>query len=273
MRTLARLFAALAAAALVFLGVGYWNATRPPIVVAHEQRLPGLPPGSRIRVAVFADTHYGFPDMSGERLRGIVAQVNALKPDLILLAGDYHGGKLLDLAPSPRMEPAVEPFAALKAPLGVFAVMGNHDNSRWAPVVFAKQGEPKLLVNQRLDVGPLVVAGANSVAHGSNIAGTLAGPGLEKPVLLILHEGDQLSHEERPPGLHILAFAGHTHGGQIILPFVGNVGKKVLGNSACWRGPCTINGWPIIVTSGIGTSWLPIRYGVPPEILLITLTP
>lgn len=273
MKAIARLFAALAAAALLFLGIGFRNATRPPIIVEQQMQLPGLPPGSHMRVALLSDTHHGFPDMSRERLQRIVSQINALHPDLVLLAGDYHGGKLLDYAPSPRMEPAVEPFAALKAPLGVFAVMGNHDNLRWTPVVFARQPVPKLLVNQRIDLGPLIVAGANSTSHGSDIPKTLAGLQAPKPVLLLLHEGDQLAYEQRPPGLSVLALAGHTHGGQLVLPILGPVARLSLGDSHCWRGACTVNGWRLFVTSGVGTSWLPIRYGVPPEIVLLTLVP
>lgn len=273
MRIVARLFAFLATAALLFAGVGFWNATRPPIVVEQTIRLPGLAPGSRLRVLLFSDTHHGFPDMDRGRLERIVTQANALKPDLILLAGDYHGGKLFDFASSPRMEPAIEPFARLSAPLGAFAVMGNHDNMRWTPFVFGKQAQPKLLINQRVDVGPLIIAGSNSVMHGSNIPLTLAGLTPEKPVLLLLHEGDMLAWEKRPPGLSILALAGHTHGGQIVLPVIGSLGSILLGKSACLRGACTIDGWPIHVTSGIGTSWLPIRYGVPPELVLLTLVP
>ena len=83
----------------------------------------------------------------------------------------------------------------------------------------------------------------------------------------------RLAYAQRPPGLSVLALAGPTHGGQVVLPVVGSIGRLTLGASLCWRGLCSVNGWPLFVTSGVGTSWLPISYGVPPEIVLLTLVP
>lgn len=271
MRLLARLLGLLAAAALLFIGFGYWGVTRPPVIVEASHRLPGLPPGARIRVLLLSDTHFGRPDMPAARLSAIVDQANALKPDLILLAGDYNGGKLIDMEPIPHLEPAVRPFARLKARLGVFAIMGNHDTMRWTAPVLAAQRSPVLLVNAHADIGPLVIAGANSVMHGSDIPGTLARlPAGQKPVLLLLHEGDQLAFET-PPDRPVLALAGHTHGGQIFLPLIGSVGELLLGSTVCRRGLCTVNGWTLFVTSGVGASWVPLRIGVPPEMVLLTL--
>jgi uncharacterized protein len=272
MRFLVRLLGLGLAAALLFFGVGYWGATRAPVIVQANHRLPGLPAATRLRVLLIADTHHGWPDMPEARLRTIVAQANALKPDLILLAGDYHGGKLLDVERTPRLEPALRPFAELKAPLGVFAVMGNHDTMRWTPYVLARQPGPRLLINQSVDVGPLVVAGANSATIGADVQGTLAAiPPGRKPILFLLHEGDHFRYE-KAPDRPVLALSGHTHGGQIVLPIVGSLGRLALRSTACRRGACTVNGWPLYVTSGVGTSLLPLRIGVPPELVLLTLT-
>jgi predicted MPP superfamily phosphohydrolase len=274
MRLVARLLGLALAAALLLFGWGYWGATRTPVVVQASHSLPGLPPGTRLKVLLLSDTHYGRPDMPAARLRAIVAQANALKPDLILLAGDYNGGKLVPLPGKPHLEPAVEPFARLKAPLGVFAVMGNHDTLKWTPLVLARQGSPRLLVNQSVDVGPLIVAGIGSVQHGADVPGTLAAiPPGPKPILLLRHEGDFLADLAPPNGRAVLALAGHTHGGQVLLPLIGSPGEWILGGTFCRRGFCTLNGWPLHVTSGVGTSWLPVRIGVPPELVLLTLTP
>ena len=272
MSLFARLLGLVLAAALLFIGVGYWGATRAPIVVEHSHRLTGLPPGTALRVLLIADTHEGWPDMPPARLETVVAQANGLKPDLILLAGDYQGGKLFDFRKKDGLEPAIRPFAALKAPLGVYAVMGNHDSMRWTPFVFARQPGPRLLINQSVDVGPLVVAGANSATIDADVPGTLARIPPGKPILFLLHEGDHFAFE-KAPDRPVLALSGHTHGGQIVLPVIGSLGDLVLGKTACRRGACTINGWPIHVTSGVGTSWLPLRIGVPPEMVLLTLTP
>lgn len=271
MRLFARLLGLGLAAALLFIGIGYWGATRPPVVVEASHRLSGLPSGTTLRVILIADTHEGWPDMPPARLEAVVAQANALKPDLILLAGDYQGGKLFDFRKKDGLEPAIRPLAALKAPLGVFAVMGNHDSMRWTPFVFANQPRPRLLINDSVDVGPLVVAGANSVQHGADVPGTLVRIPPGKPILFLLHEGDHFIYE-KAPDRPVLALSGHTHGGQIVLPVIGSLGDLVLGKSACRRGACTVNGWPIHVTSGVGTSWLPLRIGVPPEMVLLTLS-
>ena len=273
MRLFARLLGFGLAAALAFLAFGYWGATRPPVVVSETLRLPGLPQGTRLRVLLIADTHHGWPDMPASRLEALVDQANALKPDLILLAGDYHGGKLLDLRQTPRLEPALRPFARLKAPLGSFAVMGNHDSMRWTPHVLANQPGPRLLIDSHVDVGPVIVAGVRSISTGPGVPQTLSRiPPGPKPILMLWHEGDGLIYNRRPSARPILVLSGHTHGGQVVLPLIGSVGNLVLGPTACRRGACTVNGWPLYVTSGVGTSWLPLRIGVPPEIVLLTLT-
>lgn len=273
MRFLLRALGAVLALALGFIGWGYWGATRPPIVVPFEYQLKGLPPGTRLRVLLISDTHRGRPDMSAARLDSVMAEANALKPDLILLAGDYIGSNPLGLNGKPNLEPAIHPLAQLHAPLGVFAVLGNHDNGKWGPIVFAAQPSPRLLVNQSVDIGPLVIAGVNSEAHGANVTAALAGATPGKPVLLLRHEGDALASASPPKPLSVLALAGHTHGGQILLPLIGAPSDIVWGGSPlCRRGFCSLNGWPLYVTSGVGTSVVPLRIGVPPEMVLITLT-
>ena len=272
MRLAARALGVGLALALAFIGWGYWGATRPPVVVGHSYAMAGLPPGTQIRVLLLSDTHLGVPDMPPDRLAAIVAQANALKPDLILLAGDYIGGKIMGMGGRPHLEPAVRPFAALQAPMGVFAVLGNHDNPKWGPVVFAAQPRPRLLVNEAVDIGPLVIAGLNSTLHGADFYRATSGLPPGKPLLLLRHEGDFLAFDKPPPGRSVLALAGHTHGGQMMLPLLGSPGEWLLGKPACRRGACTLNGWRLHVTSGVGTSWLPLRIGVPPELVLLTLS-
>jgi uncharacterized protein len=274
MKLVARLFGLGLAAALLLFGYGYWGATRIPVVAEATHRLPGLLPGTQLRILLIADTHHGWPDMPESRLQKIVDQANALKPDLILLGGDYHGGKLIDFEATPRLEPALRPFAKFNAPLGVFAIMGNHDTMKWTPLVLARQKSPRLLINESVDLGPLVLAGINSVRHGADLAGTLARiPPGSKPILLLFHEGDWLVTAPPPKGRAALALSGHTHGGQILFPLLGSPGQLVLGGSACLRGACQISGWQLHVTSGVGTTFVPMRIGVPPEMLLLTLLP
>lgn len=268
-RWLLRVPVCLLLSAGLFLAAGYWNATRAPVIVQVRLPLPGLAAGQEIHVLLIGDTQAGHPDMPRERLERIVDQANALAPDLIALVGDYHGGKFIDPG-TLRLEDALEPLARLRAPLGVFAVLGNHDTVKWTPFVLDRQGgRPQLLLNAHADVGPLIVAGVNSQVHSPDFTRTFSGIPADRPVLLLLHEPEQLLYRKRRH--QVLALAGHTHGGQINLPVLSQIKERLLGKSPCLRGLCALNGWPVYVTSGIGTSWLPIRFNVPPEMVDITL--
>lgn len=270
MRLIGRLFAFAALAALLVTGVGLWNATRPPVVVRADVPLEGLPDGLRIRVLLIADTHFGFPDMGTRRLLKTVSIARAEKPDLVILAGDYMGGKLIDW-PRPWLEQALPPLASLDGPLGAFATLGNHDNPVWAPRVMALLVRPRLLRNEAVDLGPLAIAGVDSRYIGADVAGAVAQAPAGKPLLLVIHEGDHLLDVEPPADRPVLALSGHTHGGQILLPGVGSLPHRLMKPTACLRGLCTVNGWPVYVTSGVGTSWVPLRFGVPPEVVVLTL--
>jgi uncharacterized protein len=259
--------AIIAAIGAIFVGGGLWNATRDPVVVRHTITLPGLPRGSRITLALLSDTHQGHPDMPRARLERIIGQVNALHPDIVVLAGDYHGGKWVDF-PRTRLEDALEPFARLRAPLGVFAVLGNHEEPAWAPAILRRQRGVQVLVNQHATAGPLLIAGLDTASGFPDAAAALAGAEPGRPVLLVFHEPSLVTAAPRTVALSL---AGHTHGGQIDLPLLGSLGRFYGPVPACLRGMCRIDGRRLFVTSGIGTSTLPLRWGVPPEIVLLTL--
>lgn len=80
-----------------------------------------------------------------------------------------------------------------------------------------------------------------------------------------------MAHVPPMPANPAIALAGHTHGGQMLLPFIGSLGARLTGTPLCRRGLCMVNGWRLFVTSGIGTSVVPMRFGVPPEMALLTL--
>jgi predicted MPP superfamily phosphohydrolase len=208
--------------------------------------------------------------MRTRRLLGIVARANRLRPDLIVLTGDYMGGKLVDW-PRSWLEEALPPLAGLHAPLGVFAVSGNHDSLFWLNRIMGQQLRPRLLRNENVDVGPLVVAGLVSIEQGVKFGRTLAGIPPGKPILLLRHEADYLIYTNAPPDNPVLVLAGHTHGGQVVLPLLGSIGNRFYSHTLCRRGLCDIHGWRVFVSSGLGTSVLPLRFGVPPELALITL--
>lgn len=254
---------ALAAAALLGWSL-YRNALAPPVVVAYDVAVAGWT-AAPLRIVQLSDLHYGRPDMSLARLRAIVDQANALHADLIALTGDYHGGKWIDLD-SGNLDDAVRPLARLRSRLGTFAVRGNHDEPYWTPRVLPRY-HMTYLQNAHVDAGPIMVAGVDDLSTGNaSVARALAGIPRGRAVLLLMHEPDSFP---RVPASVALTLAGHTHGGQVKLPLVGTP----LTNTALGyvRGKYVVGGRTLIVSSGIGTSSLPIRLNVPPEIALITL--
>src|SRR5690242_11531440 len=117
---------AIAAVVLLVLIVGYRNAAAAPVVRSLTIRTPDYPEGlAPVRVALVSDMHVHGPDMPPARLGAIVAQINALQPDLDILAGDFVGGSWVGAHYSPAQ--AIAPLRGLKARLGVYAVLGNHD--------------------------------------------------------------------------------------------------------------------------------------------------
>lgn len=254
--------------ALMFL-YGVIVAQQTPIVARYQVAMPGL--ASPLRIVQLSDSHYSRVDMPVSRLRRIVAQMNALKPDLIVLTGDYVSGDPAEWTVA-GIKKAVTPFAALRAPLGVFAVLGNHDEPSLTPYAFLGTGV-RLLVNKSVDAGPVQIIGIDDIMRGNvpvralkRLAG--AAPS-NKPTIVLTHEPD--FYRDLPPR-GLLHLAGHTHGGQIKLPFIR---PPMLSNFnvAHARGLFREAGNVLIVNSGAGTSVLPIRIGVPPEIDLITLVP
>lgn len=261
------LFLAGLGAALALFGLGY--AVQDPVVARYTVAVPGL--RQPLRLVQLSDIHASRFDMPAERLRRIVAMANALHPDLIVLTGDYISGYPTQWTPQ-RVRAALAPLAALSAPCGIVAVLGNHDGKAMTRAAFA--GTPvHLLVGDSHDAGPVVIAGAddllqeNRAVTGLRLA--IAAVPAGKPIIAIAHEPDFLKW--LPPRT-TLVIAGHTHGGQIVLPLFGSLPRNAF-LDAHRRGLYREHGQTLVVSSGLGTSVLPMRLGVPPEITEITLVP
>ena len=259
----------LAVLATVLLGLlGLAGATMDPVVTRYTLGIRGLE--RPLRLVHLTDIHASPLDMPAARIARIVGMANAQRPDLVVMTGDFLGGKLIDLPM--RMEDAIAPLEGLKAPLGVLAVMGNHDNWLWTERVFARSSI-RLLVGSWVDVGPLVVAGAGSAANlpppinGLIHAMEDASPG--KPVISLSHEAETFQLVRGATQLHL---SGHSHGGQVMLPWLG--GKRVGAfHDAHRRGLYRIGGRWLLVSAGLGTSLLPLRINAPPEIVVVDLVP
>lgn len=272
--------------ALVLLagGLALWlilNARAMPVVRRAEVVLPfpADAPRAPVTVVLLTDTHLSGPDNSPARMARIVAQINALKPDLILLGGDYigdaKGGATYDARAS------IAPFAGLRAPLGVVAVLGNHDsrsqkNQRalsgadWQ-AAFARMGIT-LLQDGAVRRGPLAIGGLQDVyTRRIDLPATLAAMARVRGAPLILSHGPDVF--PALPDAPSLTLVGHTHCGQVALPFAGivYVPSKYGTRYAC--GLYRDGARTMIVAGGVGTSGLPIRMLAPPDIWLITVRP
>jgi uncharacterized protein len=238
---------------------------------------PHWPPGrAPLRIAVLADPHVGAPHMTLARLRSVVDATNALGADLIVLAGDYVvekgavlGGRIV------RPEPIAAELARLRAPHGVVAVLGNHDWNLDGEAIGRALDEVGIQVLEnairRVDSpdGTYWVAGvADDGTRTPDVDGTLAGRTDAAPVIVVTH--DPAVFREIPFGVAV-TISGHTHGGQLRLPLFGAVHLPSRAPLRWALGHVRENGRDLVVSGGVGTTKLPVRFLCPPELVLITL--
>lgn len=223
-----------------------------------------------LRIAMVADFHFD-ELQEGELIDQCVKKINAQNPDLIVLCGDYVSH---DKEP---VEALTLHLAKLKAPLGVFAVLGNHDHWAGAQDISAQLTKAgiQVLRNQAETLSyqhtPFQLAGLGSVWVGSaNYKTALPlSTASSPPVILAVHEPDFFDRVCSDPRL-VLQLSGHTHGGQVCAPFYGALllprwGKNYI--SGLYRRHDS----HIYVTRGVGTLSPHVRFCCPPEISLITL--
>lgn len=254
------------------------NARAMPVVRRWDVSLPfpADAPRRPVTIALMTDSHLSGPDNSPERMARIVAQVNGLQPDLIVLGGDYIGDDKGGATYGPVE--SIAPFAALRAPLGVVAVLGNHDARKHALIgrkqwhqLFARIGIT-LLDNQAVRRGPLAVGGLRDIYTGRpDIPKTLdAMRAMGGAPLMLAHGPDVFP---LLPDEAMLTLVGHTHCGQVALPFAGIVYVPSRYGTRYACGLYRDGAKRMIVSAGLGTSGLPIRLLAPPDVWLITIHP
>lgn len=265
---------ALAIIAIAFVALGYRNATADPMVRTTTIAVADWPKDAApVRAALISDLHVAGPDMPPARLARIVRQINALKPDIVLIAGDLVSDKLLATRRYSAAE-AVQPLKSLKAPLGIVAVLGNHDH--WRDSDAFRTAVPgagvTLLVNGAVKRGPLVIGGIDDsfTGHADMATTTAAMDALSGIPVLLSHSPDVVPALTRPVSV---VLAGHTHCGQISLPLIGRLATASRYGERFACGLITDRGQKVIVSAGLGTSILPLRYGVRPDLWLVTIGP
>jgi predicted MPP superfamily phosphohydrolase len=241
-----------------------------------EMPFPADAPQHPVRVALITDTHLSGPDSSPERLARIVDMINAQHPDLILLGGDYLGDKKPFGHPQ-GYAASVTPLGRLHAPLGVVAVLGNHDvfkSLHTAPAAMLRAFPAAgitLLVNQAVRRGPIVIGGVDDFYEGRiNIPRTLgAMRALGGVPILLAHTPDVFPALDHWP----LVMVGHTHCGQIGIPGYGAIYVPAETRTRYACGRYDENGHTLIVSGGVGTSGLPLRLAAPPDVWIVTIRP
>ena len=271
----------VAAVLIIFIFLGIWTVFIEPnrlVVKQTSIQISDWPDGvSGLRIAVLSDIHAGSPFIDQNKLQTLVAVTNQQHPDLIVLLGDFvvretWHSKLME------PEPIAEALKGLQAPLGVYAVLGNHDwwfdgQRVWRALqnvgihVLEEEGTE---IRFRQDSFWLVGLEDAWTRGGKSIPETLGNVPADKPVIVLTHNPDLFP--QTPPRKSLLMLAGHTHGGQVNFPFLGRLVVPSEYGQRYAAGYVQEKGNHLFVTTGIGTSVLPVRFRVPPEIVVLTVT-
>ena len=267
---------AFAGAAAVFGAYGFWYEPSSLRAVEHRIALPqqNAIPDDPLRIAVISDLHGGAPYIGEAKIDAVVAFANDAKPDLILLTGDYVTKGVLGGWNMP-IETIVTHLKALHAPLGVYAVLGNHD--RWEDAAriakaFEEAGIPVLDDRNTIlksDGQPIHLAGISDYRTGPHdVDAALAGVPKDAHAICFTHSPDAFPVL---PGTCALTIAGHTHGGQVWLPLLGRIIVPSHYGQRYAVGLIQEDGKYLFVSTGIGTSILPVRFMVPPEVSILEI--
>ncbi len=228
-------------------------------------------------IALLSDFHYD-PVFSMHPIRSAVEMVNKLGPDLVALAGDFITSPMFGKSASgaAAAEPCAQLLQPLRAPHGVWAVLGNHDEDADPPRVINALGavEIRVLRNEAIpierDGDRSWLAGIKDVLvkRGADLPSVLRPIPSGEPVVLLAHEPDYADYVARYPV--DLQLSGHSHGGQIRLPWLQPLYLPPLARKY-YQGMYKVRNLTLYTSRGLGTIRLPIRLNCAPEVTLITL--
>lgn len=280
-------------AGILSLG-GYAGAVEPLLrleTTRYKLSPPGWPKGQTLRIVALADFHACEPWMPAERIARICEHANTLGGDVILMLGDYMSGMKLVTGVVPPDDWA-RALSVLKAPYGVHAVCGNHDWWQDSEAQMLRLKETvahkalravgiNAMSNSAVRLGPAdqpfwvagledqwaYLTGNHRMRGLDDLPGTLAQVTDTAPVILLAHEPDIFPSV---PDRVSLTLSGHTHGGQVNLFGWTPVVPSRFGSRYVY-GHHEEGGRNLIVSGGLGCSVAPIRFGSPPEILVIDL--
>ncbi|MBI3398199.1 MAG: metallophosphoesterase [Deltaproteobacteria bacterium] len=263
---------AMTVGAIALITDGIFYEPRHVVIERRTIAINNLPDAFEgFRMCQITDVHHG-PFVGLGFIEGIVDKANSLNHDLMVLIGDYVFGS------RKYIEPAISVLGRLKSPHGVLAVLGNHDHYEGAELtkdVFSKYNIPVITNSHRLveiKNKAVCIAGVGDFYEDmQDLRAALKGVPDDIPRILLSHNPDYA--EVMPKTERVdLVLAGHTHGGQIRLPFsiapvnMSNYGQRYTG------GLVKLTHTQVYVSRGIGMVGFPVRFNCPPEITMITLT-
>lgn len=255
--------------AFCWLVIFYGSFVEPRMLTVKEYDVTIGESRQTLRAAVVADAHLG-PYKGEEWVSRVVETVNAEKPDIVFLVGDF-------VFTDAKYAEELTPFSDLDAPYGVYAVTGNHEfqSEREDFIVEFLEGRRVTVLrneHETIDVNgsPLVLAGVDDIWFSGDVYQTLGDTTEEQTVVLLSHNPDAILNPLR--GRADLVVSGHVHGGQIRLPFWGPVPDlpTVLGK-AFDRGLLDFEGTPVFITPGVGEMGARARLWNPPEVSMLTI--
>lgn len=263
---------------VIVLVLGVWSfVIEPNSLVVNEVpvALTNWPSSfDNLKIAVISDLHVGSPYINAKKVERVVATTNNAQPDMIVILGDFV---IQDVVGGKFVEP--EAIAAslkdLHAPLGVFAVLGNHD--WWLDGLRVQRALEavgiRVLENDvqevRRDGQSIWLAGVGDVWTGhAEIQSTLRKIPERQNIIVLTHNPDIFPEL---PATVSLTLAGHTHGGQVNLPLLGRLQVPSRFGQRYAAGLIKEGSKQLFVTTGVGSSLIPVRFRVPPEIAILKI--
>jgi predicted MPP superfamily phosphohydrolase len=244
-------------------GYGYLYARHQLELTNATVPVTGLPPAlAGFRIGLLTDVHRSRWVSEGDVARA-VATLMQERPDLIVLGGDY-----VTWGDRQFVGPSAEALKPLSAPHGVFGILGNHDDDHAMPAALGRNGvqilrdaRTRLIIrNETVDL-----IGIRFWTRRPSDIASLAHDTAPTTVLLA-HDPRRLAEAAR---LQIpLVLSGHTHGGQVVLPWVGAIAAQKFPVIA---GIGRRDQTTIFVSRGVGTIYVPVRINCPPEVAVLTL--
>ncbi len=272
------------------VGKGYANTDKNEIVVERVPVIiPNLPNAFRgYKIAQLSDLHSS-PLVSIDHLRAAANLAAKENPDLVVLTGDFIGHKMRTYLAEYHefdaqfVDNIVDAFSVLNPPQGIFSVLGNHDfwsgpeATQYIIDAFSKGMGARWLRNARVELqrgsDSIQLIGVDDLWQNSfSLRKAFRYVDPEQTRILLSHNPEVNEEFQWNPGLSAeLILSGHTHGGQVVLPFIGPPFLPGIRNKKFIGGLVEDNGRQTYVTRGIGHLVVPLRFNCPPEVTLIEL--